>query len=287
MKILLLIIKNFQAAKINKTIQLKNGHHIPVVGLGTSRIAPTDEQIIQAIKNAIDVELAIQSVRQSLANLRLEYLDLVLIHWPMSFQSGGEKVPKFPNGTIIGSDLSKENFELAYQGLEDACDQNLTRSIGVSNFNIKQLDKLLSANNRRHEPMVNQVECHPHLNQEKLLKHCHNNGIRLVAYSPLRRGNTILFDEPKLKQIAHEHNRTIAQIILRWQLQRDVIIIPRTSKKHRMLENISLFDFHLNQTEMSTIMSLDRSNNTGGDDDGREIRFESASHLSEFPFVKN
>ncbi|XP_027204820.2 aldo-keto reductase family 1 member B10-like isoform X1 [Dermatophagoides pteronyssinus] len=316
---------------INKTTKLKSGYYIPVVGLGTSRIASTDELVVQAIKDAIDVgyrhidtadfyqnekaigqaldelirdgkikrnelfittkvwsnyhtkELALQSVRQSLTNLRLDYLDLVLIHWPMSFKSGSDLVPKFPNDTIIGSDLSKENFELAYQGLEDACDQNLTRSIGVSNFNIKQLEKLLSVENRRHKPVVNQVECHPHLNQEKLLEYCCNNSIHLVAYSPLRRANVALFDEPKLKQIALEHNRTIAQIILRWQLQRHVIVIPRTGKKHRMLENISLFDFHLNQTEMSTIKSLDRSKN----DEGREIKFDSASHLPEYPFVDN
>lgn len=325
-----------QQSTLNRTVQLKNGHYIPVVGLGTSRIATTSEQIIQAIKNAINVgyrhidtadfyqnendigqalyeliqdgkitreelfittkvwsnhhtkELAIKSVRRSLKNLRIDYLDLVLIHWPMSFQSGDKFVPKFTNNnTIIGSDLSKENFELAYQGLEDACDQNLTRSIGVSNFNIKQLDKLLSTTTtttnrrRRYEPVVNQVECHPHLNQEKLLEYCQNKHIHLVAYSPLRRANVELFVEPKLKQIALEHNRTIAQIILRWQLQRGIVIIPRTNKKHRMIENISLFDFQLNQTEMLAIMSLDKSNNNGG----REITFESASHLPEFPFV--
>ena len=90
-------------------------------------------------------ELALQSVRRSLENLKLDYVDLVLVHWPQTFQSGGDYIPKSDNGTILGGDLSKENFELAYKGLEKAVQLNLTRSIGVSNFKVNQLEKLIKA----------------------------------------------------------------------------------------------------------------------------------------------
>src|SRR5699024_4651406 len=89
-------------------------------------------------------ELAVESVRRSVADLRAGYVDLALIHWPVSFRSGGEDVPKLDNGSVVGPvDLRKENFEQAYLGLEAAADQGLARSIGVSNFNQAQLERLL------------------------------------------------------------------------------------------------------------------------------------------------
>lgn len=222
-------------------------------------------------------ELALKSVQRSLSNLRLDYLDLVLVHWPMSFQSGDAFVPTYPNGTIILGDPAKEHFIFAYQGLEEAMEKNLTRSIGVSNFNIKQLERLLKVANKK--PVVNQVECHPYLNQQELLDFCTANDILLEAYSPLRRGDANLLENEKLNEIAKAHNKTIPQVILRWQLQRNVIIIPRSSKPHRMMENFSLFDFNLNQTEMDLIKSLNKPVSQG-----RVIKFDSAVNLPEYPF---
>lgn len=222
-------------------------------------------------------DLAMQSIRQSLERLRTDYLDLVLVHWPMSFQSGKEHIPMNPEGLIALGDLTVENFELAYQGLEDAMDLNLTRSIGVSNFNIKQLERLLSAE-RKYKPVVNQVESHPFLNQKDLLDYCNLNGIFLEAYSPLRRGDSSLLSNEQLKQIASRHECTVAQVILRWQLQRNVIVIPKSSSKNHMIENFSLFNIHLNQTEMEIISSLNQEK-------GRLITFESSKISPEYPFV--
>ncbi|UXI18069.1 hypothetical protein NH340_JMT04012 [Sarcoptes scabiei] len=308
---------------------LSNAESIPMIGLGTSRIGQTDEDVIRAIKDAIDIgyrhidtadfyqnekaigqaledlfksgkinredlfittkvwsnhhskSLASQSVRDSLENLRLDYLDLVLVHWPMTFRStpSGEKVPQSSDGQIMGPiDSEKENYEQAYQGLEEAMQLNLTRSIGVSNFNRKQLKKLLEAE-REFFPVVNQVECHPYLNQEKLLEFCKENNIYLVAYSPLRRGDRDLLENETLKKIAANHSKSIAQVILRWHLQRNIIIIPRSSNRARMLENFSVFDFELTPEEMDEINLMNKENN-----EGRVIRFESAMQLPEYPF---
>lgn len=217
--------------------------------------------------------LALQSVRDSLSKLNLDYLDLVLVHWPMSFRSGVEYIPK-ENNTIIGGDPKTENFELAYKGLEEAVELGLVRSIGVSNFNIAQLEKLLKK--AKIKPAVNQVESHPNLVQQSLLDFCKANKIYLEAYSPLRRGDGILFNDPTLKSIAQKYNRTVAQVALRWQTQRSVIVIPKTSKRNRMLENKNLFDFELTAEEMKQINELDKGE--------RVIKFEDGKHLPEYPF---
>lgn len=217
--------------------------------------------------------LALQSVRDSLGKLQLDYLDLVLIHWPMSFRSGGEYVPR-ENNTIVAGDPKTENFELAYKGLEQAVEMGLVRSIGVSNFNAAQLERLLKV--AKIPPAVNQVESHPNLVQQSLLDYCKSKQIYLEAYSPLRRGDGILFKDPTLLAIAGAHNRTVAQVALRWQTQRPVIVIPKTSKRTRMLENKDLFNFELTADEMKQINALDKGE--------RVIKFEDGKHLAEYPF---
>ncbi len=325
---------------------LNSGHAIPAVGLGTSRLGTMEEDVVRAIKDAVDVgyrhfdtaalyvilfffsflilktfsyfnekaigkaleelrtsgkvkreelfittkvwsnshteELALASVRRSLANLRLEYLDLVLVHWPQSFRSGGDYIPRV-NGNISGTilapvDPTKENFTLAYKGLEQAVALNLTRSIGVSNFNRGQLEKLLQTPNLAIKPAVNQVELHPFLSQKDLLEYATSVGVRLEAYSPLRRGDAKMLENPSLKAIAAKYGKSVAQVVLRWQLQRGVIVIPKTSRRARMVENADLFSpgFLLTAEEVATVETLNA--------DDRLIKFEDSAHLAEYPF---
>lgn len=219
-------------------------------------------------------DLALQSVRTSLDNLKLTYLDLVLVHWPQTFASGDVYTPKAENGSLLSGDPSKENFELAYKGLEKAVRLNLTRSIGVSNFNKKQLEKLVTADHIK--PVLNQVESHPMLSQVDLLTYATGKGIRLEAYSPLRRGNSKLFQNETLKQLASKYGKSVAQVALRWQIQRGVVVIPKSSKRTRMIENRSIFDFTLTDEEMVSINGLNANE--------REIKFEDSAHLAEYPF---
>jgi len=218
-------------------------------------------------------ELALKSVRRSLEKLKLTYVDLVLIHWPQSFQPGGEPIPK-ANGKIIGANRTEANFELGFKGLEKAVELNLTRSIGVSNFNVKQMEKVISVASIK--PVLNQVECHPHLSQQELLDFCTQNGVRLEAYSPLRRGDRTLFENTTLKDLATKHNRTVAQVALRWQIQRGVIVIPKSSKSKRMIENKDIFGFSLTPEDMSAINALNSND--------RMIKFEDSAHLAQYPF---
>lgn len=220
-------------------------------------------------------ELALQSVRKSLKDLKLDYLDLVLVHWPVTFKVSDELLPRFTNESLIGGDLKTENFELAYQGLEEAVRLGLVRTIGVSNFNIRQLEQILMVG--QIVPAINQVESHPFLNQNELLNYCNKNGIKLEAYSPLRRGDKAFFENKKLLEIANKYGRTVAQISLRWQVQRGVIVIPRTSKRHRMIENRNILDFTLSKEDMQMIDSLNTND--------RVIWFEHSKHLPEYPFV--
>lgn len=218
------------------------------------------------------------SVERSLSKLGVDYLDLVLVHWPFSFQVGGEYLPiVIENGSMKYAPESEANFKNAYLGLECALERKLVRSIGISNFNISQIGRLLEATNVR--PVVNQVESHPLLNQKVLLDYCDKQNITLVAYSPLRKGDKRLLDSDILKPIAASHNKTVAQVILRWQVQRQVVVIPKTTKQSRMVENRSLFDFTLTEKEIEQINKIDP-----GDGSGRLIQFDTAKDAKEYPF---
>lgn len=218
------------------------------------------------------------SIKASLEKLGLDYLDLVLVHWPMTFESGPEYIPKYENGSIrIVFNSSEENFFQCYAGLEAAVDQGLVRSIGVSNFKQSQLDRLLAV--ARIRPTVNQIESHPLLSQKDLVDYCQSENITVVAYSPLRRADPVLLESQTLKTIAASHQKTVAQVLLRWQIQRGVLVIPKTSKRVRMVENSSVFDFELTTGEMEQISKLNTAD--GG---GRLIRFEETQHSPEYPF---
>ncbi|WP_226666526.1 aldo/keto reductase [Metabacillus litoralis] len=179
---------------------------------------------------------------ESMNKLGLEYLDLYLVHWP---------VPE--HGKYIET----------WKALEELYKDGRVRAIGVSNFKEHHLQDLFDQCEIK--PMVNQVEYHPRLTQTALHEFCKKNGIQLEAWSPLMQGG--LLDEPVLVDIAKKYNKSTAQVILRWDLQNEVVTIPKSVKPHRIKENADIFDFELNQEDMEKINSLNQDKRVGPDPD--------------------
>jgi len=176
----------------------------------------------------------------SLNKLGLDYLDLYLIHWPV-----------------------QDKFQESWRALETLYKEGRVKAIGVSNFHVSHLQKLLL--NAEIKPMVNQVEFHPYLSQPELLLYCKEHGIQMEAWSPLMQGQ--LLDQPVLKEIAAKHGKSIAQIIIRWDLQHGVITIPKSTKEHRIIENADVFNFLLTDEDMTRINLLNQNLRVGPDPD--------------------
>jgi 2,5-diketo-D-gluconate reductase B len=176
-----------------------------------------------------------RSVDESLKNLRVDYVDLLMIHWPN---------PEIPLREPVAA-------------LAKAKRQGLARHIGVANFNIALLDEAIRL---CPEPLVNlQAEYHAHLDHGKLLDACRRRGLIFTAYCPLGRGR--LLKDPVLAEIAAQNGRTVAQIALRWLVQQgNIVPIPRSSNAKRMAENLDVFDFALTEDEMKRIAALKRPN---------------------------
>lgn len=178
----------------------------------------------------------LQAFEESLKNLQTDYLDLYLIHWPV-----------------------KDKFTETWRAMEKLYQDERVRAIGVSNFHIHHLEKLMAASEVT--PAVDQVEYHPHLTQEELHAFCRKHGIQLEAWSPLKRGQ--LLDDPVLNEIGKKYNKTAAQVILRWDVQNKVITIPKTITDKRIEENADIFDFSLTDEEMKRIQSLNKNDRAG------------------------
>jgi diketogulonate reductase-like aldo/keto reductase len=173
-----------------------------------------------------------RSVKESLAQLRLDVIDLLLIHWPN---------PRVPLIETLGA-MAKMKRE------------GYARAIGVSNFTVALLDL---ANKVSSEPLVcNQVECHPYLDQDKVIAACRKHGMAMVAYSPIARGQAK--GDALLARIGQAHKKTAAQVCLRWLTQQGIVVIPRTSKIERLAENLAILDFDLSDAEMKEIARLAR-----------------------------
>ncbi|XP_053574923.1 prostaglandin-E(2) 9-reductase [Bombina bombina] len=211
-------------------------------------------------------ELVEQNVRQSLKTLQLAYMDLFIIHWPVSLKAGVSVIPRDENGKII---LDK-NVDLCavWEALEKCKDIGLVRSIGVSNFNKKQLEMILNKPGLKYKPVCNQVECHPYLNQSKLLEYCKSKDIVLTGYSVLGshrdltwvdQTSPVLLEDPVLNSLAKKHNKSPAQIALRYQIQRGVVPIAKSYNPQRIKDNFQVFDFQLSQEDMETINGLNRN----------------------------
>jgi len=185
-------------------------------------------------------ESTIAAYETSLIKLGLDYLDLSLIHWPV-----------------------EGKYKEAWQALETLYTDEKVKAIGVSNFQVHHLEDLMK--DAEIKPMVNQVEYHPRLTQQEVKTFCDNNGIQFEAWSPLMQGQ--LFDNILLKDLANKYNKTVAQIILRWDLQNGVVTIPKSTKEHRIIENSNLFDFELTTEDMDRISSLNENHRVGPDPD--------------------
>jgi len=200
----------------------------------------------------------------TLKNLKTDYLDLYLIHWPIAFQytgiGPGENVPKDGLGHCKLAN-NKSIYE-TWRAMEKLVDDGLVRSIGVSNFSSVQLADVL--NYAKFPPAVNQVECHVYLPQNNLMKMCKSKNIVLMGYAPLGRPGSvrvnklgdILIEDEDIVAIGDEKATTPAIVILRWNMQRGVVVIPKSSNKKRLLENYSAMQSHsleLNDEEMEKI----------------------------------
>ncbi|KAJ7513876.1 hypothetical protein O6H91_23G017900 [Diphasiastrum complanatum] len=186
---------------------------------------------------------ALLAVGKILERLDCGYLDLCLIHWP-----GAAKLD-------VKSEENAVRRTETWQALEDMYKQGKCRAIGVSNYTKHHLEGLLSACTIR--PMVNQVELHPYLPQTLLRKYCTENNIVVQAYSPLGCGN--LLSDPLVSALAARYNRTPAQILLRWGIQHDVVVLPKSVRKDRIQQNAEIFYFLLSKDDMECLDGLDRN----------------------------
>ncbi|MCY7864180.1 glyoxal/methylglyoxal reductase [Bacillus spizizenii] len=268
---------------LKDTVKLHNGVEMPWFGLGVFKVengSEATESVRAAIKNgyrSIDTaaiykneegvgigikesgvareelfitskvwnedqgyETTLAAFEKSLERLQLDYLDLYLIHWP-----------------------GKDKYKDTWRALEKLYKDGKIRAIGVSNFQVHHLEELLK--DAEIKPMVNQVEFHPRLTQKELRDYCKEQGIQLEAWSPLMQGQ--LLDNEVLTQIAEKHNKSVAQVILRWDLQHEVVTIPKSIKEHRIIENADIFDFELSQEDMDKIDALNKDERVGPNPD--------------------
>lgn len=212
------------------------------------------------------------AIERSLGDLGLDYLDLYLIHFPITLQyvDPGLRYPPGwfhdPQATPPVMKATSVPIAETWGAMEELITSGLTRHIGVSNFGCSLIRDLLTYATVR--PSVLQVESHPYLTQEKLLRYCQQERIAYTAFSPLGAGSYVplgmaqasdsVLEQPIIHEISNRHQKTPAQVVLRWGVQRGTAVIPKTSRLERLRENISLYDFQLSGDEMKQIASLDR-----------------------------
>ncbi|XP_049632268.1 aldo-keto reductase family 1 member C15-like isoform X3 [Suncus etruscus] len=210
-------------------------------------------------------ELVRQSLERSLKKLKLDYVDLIIIHIPVAMKPGEELLPKDASGKAM-----LENVDLCetWEALEKCKDAGLTRSIGVSNFSHRQLEMILRKPRLKYKPVCNQVECHPYLNQHKLLDFCRSKDIVLVAYAALgsdpekewvTKNYPLLLEDPVLRTIANRHQCSPGQVALRFQLQRGLAVLAKSFTEKHIRENIKVFDFQLSSEDMEALLGLNRN----------------------------
>uniref|UniRef100_A0A914PBC7 NADP-dependent oxidoreductase domain-containing protein n=1 Tax=Panagrolaimus davidi TaxID=227884 RepID=A0A914PBC7_9BILA len=207
-------------------------------------------------------EAATKSIDDTLKEMNLEYLDLVLIHWPMGYEEGGDIFPKTSDGK--GMRFSDVDYTETWRALEVARMEGKTRHIGVSNFGIGQIMRLIKMG--RPKPQVVQVEVHVYLSQKMMRDYCASEGIALIAYSPLANNSSpfrtpkdpSIFKEQTITDIAKAHNVTNAQIALRWILNYGIGVIPKSSKVERIKENGEALKVMLSGDDMKKLDKLNK-----------------------------
>ncbi|OOB78081.1 MAG: glyoxal reductase [Epulopiscium sp. Nele67-Bin002] len=217
------------------------------VGIGIKESGvPRDEIFIttKAWNQHVRAYIVGEAYDMSLQNLGVDMVDLYLIHWPTT------------------------GYVEAWQAMEKIYEQNRVRAIGVSNFKIHHLQELEKS--AKITPAVNQIESHPYFNNQETIDYCKERGIVITVYSPLggqRDTSPNLLIDPTIVEVANKYNKTPAQVILRWQLQRGVVIIPKSKTESRIIENINIFDFELADEDMAKIFSLNKDQRFGSDPD--------------------
>ena len=268
---------------IHSTKQLANGIEMPRLGLGVYKMTEPDIAI-QAITAALDYgyrhidtaslyanekevgdairasnvprkdifittkvwntdqgyDQTLRAFEKSLELLGMDYVDLYLTHWPV-----------------------KETFVDTYRAIERLYDEKLIRATGVANHHAHHLETIAAKANIK--PMVNQIECHPRLTQFDLREYCEEQGIAITSWSPLARGR--ILEEPTLKRISTKYSKSTAQTIIRWHLQHDLIVIPKSENPSRIAENMDVYDFELSFEDMKNIDALNLNERTGKDPD--------------------
>lgn len=218
------------------------------VGQGIIDSGVPREEVLVATKFWMDdlgFENTLKAFDKSLKLLGLDYLDFYLIHWP---------APK--RGLL---------YVESWKAMEKLKNEGLIRSIGVCNFHTHHIDEILKV--AEHKPVINQIELHPWLTQENAIAYDNAHSIVTQAWSPLARGK--ILEEPMLEAMAIKHGKSVAQIVLRWHIQRGVAVIPKSNSKERIVENMNVFNFELSAEEVAAITALNTNFRTGVDPEDR------------------
>lgn len=207
--------------------------------LASTGLKREDLFITSKVWNAgLSYDETVVAYEESLKKLGLDYLDLYLIHWP-----------------------GKNKYAESWRALEDLYKAGKIKAIGVCNFNISHLQDLLKS--ARVIPVINQVEFHPRLQQVDLRAFCEKHNIQLEAWAPLMQGG--LLEDQTIAKIAEKYGKSIAQVILRWDIQNGVVTIPKTVSKERMVQNADIFDFNLTENEIQVINAMNLEKRVGPD----------------------
>ncbi|XP_030943888.1 NADP-dependent D-sorbitol-6-phosphate dehydrogenase-like [Quercus lobata] len=210
-----------------------------------------------------------EACKDSLKKLQLDYLDLYLVHFPVATKHTGVGTTDsaLDEDGVLEIDTTI-TLETTWRAMEDLVSKGLVRSIGISNYDIFLTRDCLAYS--KVKPAVNQIETHPYFQRDSLVKFCLKHGVSITAHTPLGGaaantewfGSVSCLDDPVLKGLAAKYKRTVAQIVLRWGIQRNTVVIPKTSNLKRLEENFQVFDFELTKEDMDQIKSLDRKHRT-------------------------
>ncbi|XP_003743339.1 aldo-keto reductase family 1 member B1 [Galendromus occidentalis] len=207
-------------------------------------------------------ERVIESFNKTMGDLDIGYLDLWLMHWPMGYEEGG---PIFPLNEDKTTRISDVDFVETWKAMEEVSKSTgKIRSLGLSNFNSEQVERILKEATIK--PVMNQVECHPYLIQKKLKAFCEERGIKITAYCPLGSPDRAwatadeppLLEHPKIKEIGAKYGKTSAAVLLCFQIDRGVVVIPKSVTPARIEANLNVFDFKLTDEDIKTLEEFDR-----------------------------